>query len=83
MRVHLQNPHLRPQNAEFTTLASEEFGTWKSTSSRFIKLTQDRVCRAWTQGSRIDCLNFKKESSKVSARDQETEHGRMDLKSTV
>jgi len=36
---HLQNLRLRPQNAEFTTLMSEELGTQKSTSSHFIKLT--------------------------------------------
>jgi len=33
--------------------------------------------------SQVNCLNFKKEVSKVSERDQETEHERMDLKSTV
>jgi len=37
---HLQNPCLRPQNTGFTTLASEEFGTRKSISSCFIKLTR-------------------------------------------
>jgi len=34
---HMQNPRLRPQNEEFTTLASEELGTQKSTSSCFIR----------------------------------------------
>ena len=31
----------------------------------------------------VNYLNFKKESSKVSGRDQETEHGRLDLKSII
>jgi len=35
---HIQNQHFKPQNAEFTMLASEELGTRKSTSSHFIKI---------------------------------------------
>jgi len=34
------------------------------------------------QRSQVHCLNFKKEVSKVSGRDQETEHGRLDLRAT-
>ena len=34
------------------------------------------------QGSQVDCLNFKKEVSKVSGRDQEIEHRRLDLRAT-
>ena len=79
----IQNPRFKPQNAEFTTLASEELETFQFISLCFIKLTKDRICRAWTQGSQVDCLNFKKESSKFSGRGQETEHGCLDLKSTV
>jgi len=33
---YMQSPHLRPQNAEFTTLVPEELETQESTGSYFI-----------------------------------------------
>ena len=35
---YMQNLRLRPQNAEFTTLMSEEFETQESTSLHFINM---------------------------------------------
>jgi len=64
---------LRPQNTKYTMLTSEELGTQKSTSSR-----EDRVCKAWTHGSQVDCLNFKKKvfrSLRKRSRDRAWTHG--------
>jgi len=79
----MQNSHLSPQNVEFTTLASEEFETRKFTSSRFIKLTRRSHLQSMDAGISSWLSKLQKEFSKVSGRDQETKHGRKDIKSTL
>jgi len=44
----MKNPRLRPQNAKFTMLASEELRI-RNLQSRILSVKhEDRVCRAWT-----------------------------------